>query len=236
MVAVGNAPTTSRKKVGPKIWCDANPSGCERFGNPRPTWNMFLGGNHGGISPYTPLFATSQHPELMGYLSSFCVFFLKNSDLFKVIFFLCTSLYSGKSPFCTTISDFFFQALCLSQIHANLRSFTNCESDPSSLIFVLFSSSQRGPRPGKTPKKNGFPAPYFFWGLQWHHHPRRCRGVGREQTWGSEIWNPISNMCIRYTVYLEPVCPLFLASAPPKQGLFQSKQWSFGFQVCIIQY
>ena len=33
--------------------------------------------------------------------------------------------------------------------------------------------------------------------------------------------------------YLEPVCPLFLAMAPPKQGLFQSKQGSFGFQVYI---
>ena len=34
-------------------------------------------------------------------------------------------------------------------------------------------------------------------------------------------------------IYLEPVCPLFLALTPPKQGLFQSKQGSFGFQVYI---
>ena len=32
-------------------------------------------------------------------------------------------------------------------------------------------------------------------------------------------------------IYLEVVCPLFLALTPPKQGLFQSKQGSFGFQV-----
>ena len=31
--------------------------------------------------------------------------------------------------------------------------------------------------------------------------------------------------------YLEPVCPLFWGFNPPKQGLFQSKQGSFGFQV-----
>ena len=32
-------------------------------------------------------------------------------------------------------------------------------------------------------------------------------------------------------VYLEPVCPLFCWLKPAKQGLFQSKQGSFGFQV-----
>ena len=31
--------------------------------------------------------------------------------------------------------------------------------------------------------------------------------------------------------YLEPVCPLFWGFNPPKQGPFQSKQGSFGFQV-----
>ena len=36
--------------------------------------------------------------------------------------------------------------------------------------------------------------------------------------------------------YLEPVCPLFLAFRNPKQGLFQSKQGSFGFQVYIQIY
>ena len=30
---------------------------------------------------------------------------------------------------------------------------------------------------------------------------------------------------------LEPVCPLFLGSNPSKEGLIQSKQGSFGFQV-----
>ena len=35
--------------------------------------------------------------------------------------------------------------------------------------------------------------------------------------------------------YLEPVCPLFWGFNPPKQGLFQSKQGSFGFQVGIWQ-
>ena len=39
----------------------------------------------------------------------------------------------------------------------------------------------------------------------------------------------ILDMIYIYT-YLEPVCPLFLAF-PPKQGLFQSKQGSFEFQV-----
>ena len=34
-----------------------------------------------------------------------------------------------------------------------------------------------------------------------------------------------------YIVYLEPICPLFWGLNPPKQALFQSKQWSFGFQV-----
>ena len=36
--------------------------------------------------------------------------------------------------------------------------------------------------------------------------------------------------------YLEPVCPLFLGFNPPKEGRFQSKQGSFGFQVCIYIY
>ena len=36
-----------------------------------------------------------------------------------------------------------------------------------------------------------------------------------------------------YIIYLEPVCPLFWWLNPSKQGLFQSKQGSFGFQVCI---
>ena len=34
-------------------------------------------------------------------------------------------------------------------------------------------------------------------------------------------------------IHLEPVCPLFLGFNPPRQGLFQSKQGSFGFQVYI---
>lgn len=33
--------------------------------------------------------------------------------------------------------------------------------------------------------------------------------------------------------YLEPVCPMFLGFNPLKKGPFQSKQWTFGFQVCI---
>ena len=31
--------------------------------------------------------------------------------------------------------------------------------------------------------------------------------------------------------YLEPVCPMFLGFNPLKKGPFQSKQWTFGFQV-----
>ena len=34
-------------------------------------------------------------------------------------------------------------------------------------------------------------------------------------------------------IYLEPVCPVFWGFNPPKQAPFQSKQWSFGFQVYI---
>ena len=37
-------------------------------------------------------------------------------------------------------------------------------------------------------------------------------------------------------VYLEPVCPLFWGFNPPKEGLFQSKQGSFGFQVFKNMY
>ena len=42
--------------------------------------------------------------------------------------------------------------------------------------------------------------------------------------------------CKRLCLYLEPVCPLFWWLNPPKQGLFQSKQGSFGFQVFIYIY
>ena len=38
-------------------------------------------------------------------------------------------------------------------------------------------------------------------------------------------------MCVY--IHLEPVCPLFWGFNPPKEGLFQSKQGSFGFQVYI---
>ncbi len=38
------------------------------------------------------------------------------------------------------------------------------------------------------------------------------------------------------TMYLEPVCPLFWWLNPPKQGLFQSKQGSFGFQVYAMTW
>ena len=37
-------------------------------------------------------------------------------------------------------------------------------------------------------------------------------------------------------IYLEPVCPLFWWLNPSKQGLFQSKQGSFGFQVYIYMF
>ena len=45
--------------------------------------------------------------------------------------------------------------------------------------------------------------------------------------------NPISTISYIYTVYLEPICPLFLGLNLSKEGLFQSKQGSFGFQVYI---
>ena len=38
----------------------------------------------------------------------------------------------------------------------------------------------------------------------------------------------------KYRIYLEPVCPLFWWLNPPKTGLLQSKQGSFGFQVYNI--
>ena len=41
-------------------------------------------------------------------------------------------------------------------------------------------------------------------------------------------------MCMYIYIYLEPVCPLFWGFNPPKQGPFQSKQGSFGFQVYIV--
>ena len=40
-------------------------------------------------------------------------------------------------------------------------------------------------------------------------------------------------MYIRY-IYQELVCSLFLKVHPPKQGPFQSKQGSFGFQVYTL--
>ncbi len=46
--------------------------------------------------------------------------------------------------------------------------------------------------------------------------------------------NALNYKCIY--IYLEPKWPLFLKLNPPKQGLFQSKQWSFGFQVFIYTY
>ena len=45
-------------------------------------------------------------------------------------------------------------------------------------------------------------------------------------------WYQKTSVCI----YLEPKWPLFLKVNPPKQGPFQSKQGSFGFQVYIYLY
>ena len=42
---------------------------------------------------------------------------------------------------------------------------------------------------------------------------------------------------LTYFLYLQPVCPLFWGLNPPKQGPFQTKQGSFGFQVLtLFQY
>ena len=49
------------------------------------------------------------------------------------------------------------------------------------------------------------------------------------------MWSYLLLYTIVY-IYLEPVCPLFLGFNPPKHGLFQSKQGSFGFQVYIYIY
>jgi len=43
---------------------------------------------------------------------------------------------------------------------------------------------------------------------------------------------PIGSLAVIH-MYLELVCPLFWGFNPPKQGLFQSKLVSFGFQVRI---
>ena len=37
-------------------------------------------------------------------------------------------------------------------------------------------------------------------------------------------------------IYLEPTWPVFLKVNPTKQGLFQAKQGSFGFQLYIYRY
>ena len=46
--------------------------------------------------------------------------------------------------------------------------------------------------------------------------------------------NTIRKHILQTTTYLESVCPLFWWLNPPKQGLFQSKQGSFGFQVGLL--
>ena len=46
----------------------------------------------------------------------------------------------------------------------------------------------------------------------------------------------ISMVNVGIFFFLEPVCPLFLVLNPPKEGPFDSKQGSFGFQVCIYIY
>ena len=43
-------------------------------------------------------------------------------------------------------------------------------------------------------------------------------------------------VCIYIYIHLEPICPLFLGLNPSKEGLFKSKQGSFGFQVYIYIY
>ena len=48
---------------------------------------------------------------------------------------------------------------------------------------------------------------------------------------GSTVFKECNAFSIEPTIYLEPKWPLFLKVNPPKQGLFQSKQGSFGFQV-----
>ena len=56
----------------------------------------------------------------------------------------------------------------------------------------------------------------------------RCLKVAQEpEVLAMSKWWYISVTCI----YLEPVWPLFWGLNPPKEGLFQSKQGSFGFQV-----
>ena len=62
----------------------------------------------------------------------------------------------------------------------------------------------------------------------------------RRPKWHNEMQRLDSPKCCWFQsetgtiIYLEPKWPLFLKVNPPKQGLFQSKQGSFGFQVYYI--
>ena len=42
------------------------------------------------------------------------------------------------------------------------------------------------------------------------------------------------HLLVRIYKHLEPVCPLLWGLNPPKQGPFQAKQGSFGFQAIIM--
>lgn len=62
----------------------------------------------------------------------------------------------------------------------------------------------------------------------WEIHP--CE-VATNSPWNETFDGYIHKICMINHIYLEPVCSLFWGFNPPKGGLFQSKQGSFGFQV-----
>ena len=78
--------------------------------------------------------------------------------------------------------------------------------------------------------------PDFCWGL----NLASGQHCGKLSVQYNVMWNTEYNIYInRYIyiyTYLEPQWPLLLEVNPPKQGLLEPKQGSFGFQVCIYIY
>ena len=76
--------------------------------------------------------------------------------------------------------------------------------------------------------KTWWNAPFCF---EYYYQIHKTPGP---QLWYSSSWGCTFHIISSY-IYLEPMCPLFVGFNPPKQGPFQSKQGSFGFQVYIYR-
>ena len=84
----------------------------------------------------------------------------------------------------------------------------------------------------------------FPWGNSWIYMDPVMFGYDISQIWDVELlwaWEVQSSdlkdflaKTVYIYIYLEPICPPFWWLNPPKQGLFQSKQGSFGFQASYI--